>query len=76
MDKERVQHMLALGKKKQEGCLSEEELQELTALRQEYLADFRRGFKQQLNHVYIEQEDGSYKQLQQKSTIDPEGEDL
>lgn len=66
MDKERVQHMLALGRKKREGGLSDEETLELDALRREYLRDFREGFQQQLDHVYIEQDDGTYRKLDKR----------
>ena len=66
MDKERVQHMLALGKKKRGEGLNEQETQELDALRQEYLRDFREGFRQQLEHVYVEQDDGTYRKLEKK----------
>lgn len=58
--------MLALGKKKRESNISSAELIELEDLRREYLADFRIGFRQQLDNVYIEQEDGSHKKLTEK----------
>jgi len=66
VEKERVAYMLALGKKKREGTIEPAELEALTALRQEYLADFREGFRQQLENVYVEQEDGSYQKLRKK----------
>ncbi len=66
MEKDRVAYMLQLAKKKRENTISEAELQMLGALRKEYLADFREGFKQQLDHVYIQQEDGSYRKLEKK----------
>lgn len=68
MEKDRVAYMLALGKKKREGSISAEELTILEALRQEYLSDFREGFRQQLEQVYVEQEDGSYQKLKRKNT--------
>ena len=75
MDKERVQMMLALARRKREGGLDEKELKELDALRQEYLKDFRAGFQQQLDMVRVEQEDGSYLPLQKKTEPPkPEGD--
>lgn len=66
MTKDRVERMLGLARLKREGCLSDAELSELQALRQEYLRDFREGFARQLEQVYLEQEDGSYKKLEKK----------
>ena len=66
MDKETVKHMLSLARKQRESSLSEEEVLELTALRKAYMVDFRAGFKQQLDQIYIEQHDGSYQKLRQK----------
>ncbi len=74
MDKERVQWMLELGRRKREEGLSEGEAQELDALRQEYLKDFREGFQQQLDNVYIEQEDGTYQKLEKKHPDVPDTE--
>lgn len=71
MDRETVAHMLSLARKQRESSLSEQESIELTALRQAYLADFRAGFKQQLDNVCVEQDDGSYQKLRQKA-IPPE----
>ncbi|NLD33522.1 MAG: DUF896 domain-containing protein [Clostridiales bacterium] len=70
MDKERVAYMLSLSRKKREQGLSSAELIELEDLRREYLADFRDGFRQQLDNVYLQQEDGSYKKLEKKQTPD------
>lgn len=75
MQKDRVTYMLSLSKKKREYTISSAELIELEDLRREYLADFREGFSQQLDNVYIQQEDGSHKKLEKKSSADnQEGE--
>lgn len=66
MTKDRVEQMLALARRKREGGLNDSELTLLDALRQEYLRDFREGLAQQLDQVYLEQEDGSYRKLQKK----------
>lgn len=70
MDKDRVIYMLGLAKKKRETVITDRELAELEKLRREYILDFRAGFSQQLEHVYIEQEDGSHKKLEKKSSAD------
>jgi uncharacterized protein YnzC (UPF0291/DUF896 family) len=73
MEKEIVERMLALARKKrEEGPLTEQEGLELTALRQQYLEDFRKGFQQQLDNVYVQQEDGSYQKLQKKNLTQEE----
>ena len=71
MDKETVKHMLSLARKQREDSLGEEEALELAALRIAYMDDFRAGFKQQLDQIYIEQDDGSFQKLRQK-TISPQ----
>ena len=67
MEKDRVAYMLSLAKKKRESTISDAELILLEDLRREYLSDFREGFKQQLDQVYVQQDDGSYEQLKKKS---------
>lgn len=66
MEKDRVAYMLSLAKKKRESTISDAELLVLEELRREYLSDFREGFKQQLDHVYLQQDDGSYEKLIKK----------
>ena len=68
MEKDRVAYMLSLAKKKRESTISDAELILLEDLRREYLSDFREGFKQQLDQVYVQQDDGSYEKLKKKST--------
>ncbi len=67
MEKDRVAYMLSLAKKKRESTISDAELVMLEDLRREYLSDFREGFKQQLDQVYVQQDDGSYEKLKKKS---------
>ena len=66
MEKDRVAYMLSLAKKKRESTISDAELILLEDLRREYLSDFREGFKQQLDQVYVQQDDGSYEKLKKK----------
>ena len=72
MEKYRVAYMLSLAKKKRESTISDAELILLEDLRREYLSDFREGFKQQLDQVYVQQDDGSYEKLKKK---DADGEE-
>ncbi|NLD03786.1 MAG: DUF896 domain-containing protein [Clostridiales bacterium] len=72
MEKDRVAYMLSLAKKKRESTISDAELVLLEDLRREYLSDFREGFKQQLDQVYVQQDDGSYEKLKKK---DADGEE-
>ena len=72
MEKDRVAYMLSLAKKKRESTISDAELILLEDLRREYLSDFREGFKQQLEQVYVQQDDGSYEKLKKK---DADGEE-
>lgn len=74
MDKERVSYMLSLARKKREQGISSAEQVELDDLRREYLTDFREGFSQQLDNVYLQQEDGSYVKLQKKQRPPQQGE--
>ena len=72
MEKDRVAYMLSLAKKKRESTISDAELILLEDLRREYLSDFHEGFKQQLEQVYVQQDDGSYEKLKKK---DADGEE-
>ena len=72
MEKDHVAYMLSLAKKKRESTISDAELVLLEDLRREYLSDFREGFKQQLDQVYVQQDDGSYEKLKKK---DADGEE-
>ena len=57
MDK-RIERINALAKKKREEGLTEAEKAEQQKLRQEYLADFRKSFRMQLENTDIKYEDG------------------
>ncbi|HAX73425.1 MAG TPA: hypothetical protein DCY20_07870 [Firmicutes bacterium] len=59
--KEKLDRLNELAKKKKAGTLSQEELKEQQALREEYLLAFRSSMKQTIENVTI---------------IDPNGEDV
>ena len=48
-----------MAKKKKEGTISEQELVEQQELRQEYLKQFREGFKSQLRSIKVVDEKGN-----------------
>ena len=68
MNQEKIQRINDLSRKSKtpEG-LTEAEKQEQQALRQEYLADFRRSFQNQLDHITIQEPDGTRHKLAPKS---------
>lgn len=57
MDK-RIERINALAKKAREEGLTEAEKTEQQQLRQEYLADFRKSFRRQLENTDIKYDDG------------------
>ncbi len=73
MNQEKVARINALARKaKTPEGLTEAEKTEQQALRAEYIADFRRSFRAQLDNIDIEDADGNVRPLKPKSTaIDP-----
>ena len=57
MDDSKIKRINELARKMRESGLTEEEKAEQNALRQEYLAGFRRNFEAQLKNTYVS--DGS-----------------
>lgn len=66
MTKEQVARINELARKKKTTGLTESELNEQSQLRAQYLKDFREGFRQQLDHTYIQYQDGTKVKLEQK----------
>jgi len=64
--KEQIDRINALARKQKAEGLSEEETSEQLALRREYLRQVRESMRQQLDSIYIEDEDGQYEKLQKK----------
>lgn len=58
MEKAKIDRINQLAAKAKRGPLSEAEQAERSALRQEFLRDFRAGFKAQLENTYIVGPDG------------------
>ena len=66
MEKEQIERINELARKKKTVGLTEEELAEQAALRQQYLREFRANMEATLQAVRVEQEDGTYKPLEKK----------
>ncbi|RHM63669.1 MULTISPECIES: DUF896 domain-containing protein [Coprobacillaceae] len=59
IDQKLISRINELAKKKKEGTITEEELDEQKELRAQYLKAFRAGFKQQLSNVKVVDEKGN-----------------
>lgn len=66
MEKEQIERINELARKKKTVGLTEAELAEQAALRQQYLKEFRANMEATLQAVRVEQEDGTYKPLEKK----------
>ena len=53
MDKKKIERINELARKSRETELTPEELEEQKELRAEYIADFRRNFRAQLDNIEI-----------------------
>ena len=63
MEKEKIERINALARKKKEQGLNEEELAEQAALRAEYIKEFRAQFGAVLENTVVQYPDGSRKSL-------------
>ena len=61
LEKSKMERLNELAKKKKLGTITEAEIQEQDVLRQEYLAAFRGGMKETIEHMKV---------------VDPEGNDV
>ena len=66
MEKEKIERINELARKKKTVGLTVEELEEQAVLRRQYLDELRESVRGTLDQVYIQQEDGSYKKLEKK----------
>ena len=66
MEKEKIERINELARKKKTVGLTVEELEKQAVLRRQYLDEFRESVRGTLDQVYIQQEDGSYKKLEKK----------
>ncbi len=63
MEKTKIERINELARRAREGALTEEELAEQKALREEYLAAFRASLRGTLEHTVIERPDGTREKL-------------
>ena len=66
MEKAQVDRINELARKKKTVGLTPDEVKEQEALRRQYIDEFKANLKLTLDSVSMEQEDGSYKKLEQK----------
>lgn len=66
MEKEQIERINELARKKKTVGLDAQELEEQAALRAQYLREFRANMEATLQAVRVEQADGSYKPLEKK----------
>ncbi len=68
MEKEKLDRINFLARKAKETALTDEEKAEQTALRNEYIAEFRASFGGILDNTVIKRPDGSKEALKKKKT--------
>ena len=66
MEKEQIERINELARKKKTIGLTEAELAEQAELRAQYLREFRENMEATLKAVRVEQADGTYKPLEKK----------
>lgn len=66
MEKCQIDRINELARKKKTVGLTAAEVEEQQMLRAQYIREFRENTRAMLDQVYVEQEDGSYKKLEQK----------
>ena len=66
MEKKHIDRINELARKKKTVGLTEGEVQEHERLRRQYIDEFKQSLRSTLDWVYIQQEDGTYRKLQEK----------
>ena len=66
MDEKRIGRINELARKSKTEGLTEAELREQALLRKEFIADFRRNLRSQLDNIDIQEADGSITNLGEK----------
>lgn len=67
MENKKLDRINALAKKSREEGLTEEEKLEQKKLREEYIAEYRRGLEMQLENMYVLDKDGNERKIQKKN---------
>jgi len=66
MEKVKIDRINELAKKQKDGTLTEEEKKEQKDLRQEYIDEYKKSLKIQLDNTYIMDENGNKTKLKKK----------
>lgn len=69
MTEEKIERINVLARKSKAEGLTEEEKQEQQALRREFIDDFKRNLRGQLDNISIKEEDGTITNLGEKHGI-------
>lgn len=67
MENKKLDRINALAKKSRGEGLTEEEKLEQKKLREEYIAEYRRGLEMQLENMYVLDKDGNERKLEKKN---------
>jgi len=67
MENKKLDRINTLAKKSREAGLTEEEKLEQKKLREEYIAEYRRGLQMQLDNMYVLDKDGNERKLGKKN---------
>jgi len=67
MENKKLDRINTLAKKSREEGLTEEEKLEQKKLREEYIAEYRRGLQMQLDNMYVLDKDGNERKLGKKN---------
>ena len=70
MEREKLDRINELAKKKKEGTLTPEEIEERNALHKEYIAEIRMSFGAMLDNTVIQYPDGTKKSLKKDKPED------
>ncbi len=70
MEQAKIDRINELAHKAKNSFLTEEEKKEQSALRKEYLDDFKASFQNMLDHTYIQYPDGEKEKLRKKEVFD------
>ena len=66
MNKQDIERINELARKKKTVGLTASEMEEQQRLRRQYIDEFKANLKDTLDQVYIEREDGTYEKLKKK----------
>lgn len=67
MEKKDIDRINELARKKKSVGLTEGEAREQERLRRQYIDEFKESLRSTLDQVYIQQEDGTYRKLREKT---------